>query len=761
MRHTNILQNIQDRLQKIEDITENVADDVGIIKVTLQQVLAKLDATAHSGSDLARHHMLGKPLIFHGRDSMVQEIAELLCYEETSRVCLLGPGGMGKTSLSLAIVESPITRSKYTSSRCFWVPCVEASSTSVFLQLLRIHLRISRATNDALGDILCELNKSHDPRLILLDNFETPWNTDGGTRNSVSDILCQLSKLRHVGILMTMRGADPPCDAIKWQKKHVHNVDRDSARLIFHEIHPESKDDPDVDTLLAALGFMPFAITLMAQLGRKSFSSAKDLLKQWFEDGTDMISGSHADDNMNRSIALSVDLIRPDSNAISLLETLSLLPGGTTRANLGWWAPNLKPSAIAVLSDTALLLVNDQSDCSKSTTLFVLPVVQGFMLKRIPDAVHRRMQEACCQYVLDHSSRYHEPKFKEHSEKLAAEDTNIQSLLLSSTPRVPLDRLFETLLCYTWYRFETQPSISVAQRTLDFARASGNNSHVAKALLALGATYRRHSKFESALHCLDEALQLFDNLPEVDPIAAECCVVIAECKLLLALSQPDISLASFIRDTQSKYNHVLDDFGRARLQKLLGWCLSGDIAHDPEVLGSLHEAMPVFLRDNCLCDAIETFCFVAEHYYKTGRYAEALAVIDGARATIEQVHSRVYLSFVHLTRGIILMNLGRHSEAQKVLEYSLLGYEYVGSLLGTAQTLECFGWTYMARGDYQDASLAYERAKKSYVVMAQHSSTVLVGIERCDWNLALIKQKEQRPDENVQLIMVGRQPTGR
>ena len=461
---------------------------------------------------------------------------------------------------------------------------------------------------------------------------------------------------------------------------------------------------------------------------------------------------------MNRSIALSVDLIRPDSNAVSLLETLSLLPGGTTRANLGWWAPNHRASAIAALSDAALLLANDQSDSNQSTTFFVLPVVQSFMLKRIPDTVHRQIQEACCQYVLDHACQHHDPRFKVYSEKLAVEDTNIQSLLLSSTPHVPLDKLFEALLSYTWYRFETQPSISVAQRTLDIAKASGNDYYVAKALTALGTTYRRHSKFEFALQFLEEALERFDNLPNVDPMAAECCVVIAECKLLLALSQPDLSLASFIRDTQTKYDPVLDDFGRARLLKLVGWCLSGDVAHDPEVLGSLHEATRVFLRDNHLSDALESLTFIAEHYYKTCRYPEGLAVIDGARDTIEQVHSRVYLAFIHLTHGMILISLGRHAEAHAMLEYSFLAYEYVGSSLGIAQALECLGCTYMARGDYQDASLAYERARKAYDDMIQRSPTVLVGIERCDWNLAAIKQKERRPEDSIQLILVGRHP---
>ena len=48
-----------------------------------------------------------KPEIFHGRDDLVEEIAQLLVREETSRVCILGPGGMGKTSVSLAVVELP------------------------------------------------------------------------------------------------------------------------------------------------------------------------------------------------------------------------------------------------------------------------------------------------------------------------------------------------------------------------------------------------------------------------------------------------------------------------------------------------------------------------------------------------------------------------------------------------------------------------------------------------------------------------------
>jgi hypothetical protein len=53
---------------------------------------------------------------------------------------------------------------------------------------------------------------------------------------------------------------------------------------------------------------------------------------------------------------------------------------------------------------------------------------------------------------------------------------------------------------------------------------------------------------------------------------------------------------------------------------------------------------------------------------------------------------------------MILIGLGRHMEALLELEHSLMVYKDHGSLLGIAQTLECFGCACMSRGDYEDES---------------------------------------------------------
>jgi len=139
---------------------------------------------------------------------------------------------------------------------------------------------------------------------------------------------------------------------------------------------------------------------------------------------------------MNRSISLSVDseFVKQDPNALPLLAILSLLPAGTTTQNLRWWATSVKmiPSAIATLSDAGLLVENKW----EKSALFVIPVVQSFMQQqgRIAEEIRNQVQFSCCEYVLAHTCRFDDPTFPKNSKALAAEDTNIQSILFGSPP---------------------------------------------------------------------------------------------------------------------------------------------------------------------------------------------------------------------------------------------------------------------------------------------------------------------------------------
>jgi hypothetical protein len=174
----------------------------------------------------------------------------------------------------------------------------------------------------------------------LLDNFETPWFPSQGTTQAVDDILFQLNKCDHVSILLTMRllGKNKaPCKRINWHTTHLQPVSKEASRLIFHDTYPFSKQDSDVDELLAAVGHMPYAVVLMAKSGETCESTARELLEEWKQAGTEMISHSGSpEENMNRSISLSVnrDFVQQNADALLLLQTLAFLPAGASKDNL-------------------------------------------------------------------------------------------------------------------------------------------------------------------------------------------------------------------------------------------------------------------------------------------------------------------------------------------------------------------------------------------------------------------------------------------
>ena len=267
-----------------------------------------------------------KPAVFHGRDVFIEEITQLLIKEETSRVCILGAGGMGKTSVALGVVEQSLIKARFLPENIVWVPCIEATQATLLLEILFTQLQVPGNIGQVtIEKIISLLATSTQPRLILLDNFETPYYALDGAQKQVEDTLRRLAMLSHVAILVTMRGRYPPCaEAIKWQSKEIQPTDEAACLLIYRSIHPDSENDPDVGRLLYTLGYMPFAVTLLARLAKEGLSPAKDLILAWSEDGPNILPDHH-EQSMNRSISLSVDsnLMKQSPQARLLLNFLS------------------------------------------------------------------------------------------------------------------------------------------------------------------------------------------------------------------------------------------------------------------------------------------------------------------------------------------------------------------------------------------------------------------------------------------------------
>ena len=133
LRSADILQSLRNQLSSQRGHVEDIHKQVGKIAQLLRKPL-----TTHIGSNGVIEPIPHKPIVFHGREASVETVAGILCNGATPRVCILGSGGMGKTALAAAVIQSNNVQDKF--KLRFWVPCIQAKLTALFLELLYQYL---------------------------------------------------------------------------------------------------------------------------------------------------------------------------------------------------------------------------------------------------------------------------------------------------------------------------------------------------------------------------------------------------------------------------------------------------------------------------------------------------------------------------------------------------------------------------------------------------------------------------------------------
>lgn len=136
------------------------------------------------------------PKIFHGRDSELETIVSLLS-RESSRITILGAGGMGKTSLAKAALHHPDVAGRY-SERIF-VPCDSANSSIEMAALIGSHIGLKLAKN--LTKRVVHYFTGMRTCLLILDNLETAWEPLD-SRTGVEEFLSLLTDIPHLALIV-------------------------------------------------------------------------------------------------------------------------------------------------------------------------------------------------------------------------------------------------------------------------------------------------------------------------------------------------------------------------------------------------------------------------------------------------------------------------------------------------------------------------------------------------------------------------------
>ncbi|KAH9477868.1 hypothetical protein JR316_0010100 [Psilocybe cubensis] len=376
-----------------------------------------------------------KPQIFYGRTKEIDLIITSLqgsadvsqATVSPPKLCILGPGGIGKTTLALSVVHHELVVRQYQEKRYF-VSCEAASSVELLLNQLASSLRLAveELKVSLLEAILAHLRKTDC--LLVIDNFETAWDPLH-TRSQVEGVLSDISALPTVTLLVTMRGSQQPAGT-RWTNviPPLLPVDLESAISIFTDI--SHKNDKYAVDLVRAVDCVPLAVTLLANLAAVDGETTEALWARWEAERTSMVeNGQDRLSSLEASIRLSLNgpRMQKDPSASHLLSTLSLLPDGVSPATLLACENNLPEvqsvkKAISTLRQNALIYEDANKD------LRILSPIRLLMCARHPPS------NKCRSFIHEHfinlalkGTQYQDPPTRS---QLQREVNNISAVLM-------------------------------------------------------------------------------------------------------------------------------------------------------------------------------------------------------------------------------------------------------------------------------------------------------------------------------------------
>ncbi|KAJ7493580.1 hypothetical protein FB451DRAFT_1164474 [Mycena latifolia] len=331
-----------------------------------------------NGSSSNSFSMLpSKPKIFHGRESELQDIVNLL-NQESPRIAILGAGGMGKTSLARAALHHPDVASKY--KHHFFVACDSANNSIGIAGLLGVHLEL-KPGKDLTKPVLRYFSR-RPYSLLILDNLETAWEPKE-SRGHVEEFLSLLADIEHLALIITLRGAERPAK-VRWTRPFIPPLEPltdDAAWQTFVDIAEDYHPSEDINHLLHFTDNMPLAVDLIAHLVNSEGCS--NVLTRWKREKTSLLSQGHDKrSSLDASIALSLSSFRMNSlpGTKELLSLLSILPDGLSDIEL----LQSKLYISDILTCKAILLRTSMAYIDNNKRLKSLVPIREYVLKFHP-----------------------------------------------------------------------------------------------------------------------------------------------------------------------------------------------------------------------------------------------------------------------------------------------------------------------------------------------------------------------------------------
>jgi len=274
-----------------------------------------------------------------------------ICSVDAGRpIALIGAGGIGKTSIALALLNDDRIKDKFGVSRRF-LRCDEVQSHSHFLS------RISKVTGAGIEDTSSMMALrpflSSNRTIFILDNAETILDPHTPEAPALYTSIEELSRIKTISLVIATRTSMVPATCKNIEIPALSVV---SAREAFYNIYTNQESAPEIDPVLQQLDHHPLSITVLATVASQNRWDHSRLLREWDKRRVSLLQIPYTP---GLSAVIESSLSSPmftslGPDARDILGVIAILPQGVSEAELEWIFPTV--SDIRDIVDTLIIL---------------------------------------------------------------------------------------------------------------------------------------------------------------------------------------------------------------------------------------------------------------------------------------------------------------------------------------------------------------------------------------------------------------------
>ncbi|KAH8806817.1 hypothetical protein DL96DRAFT_598669 [Flagelloscypha sp. PMI_526] len=648
------------------------------------------------------------PKFIIGRESVVESIVQVFLSSSEPRASILGPGGMGKSTIATAVLHD--SRITFAYPTKYFVSSELAPTTELLKNRIADAFSIpqSERETDLTSWIVDRIRRSAHPVFLYIDNLETVWEVES-EQPKVDHFLDVLSGASSkIALLVTMRGTQEPKTSFPWEATVLHGLDASSSVTMYEGLSGKVADAP-AHELLSNLSGSPLAIKLFALMVKEG-DKPSQLLSSWNDHGakTLEIGGKHRLSSLEQSIHLSVFSPRIVDADRLVLGLIALMPDGLSTSS-PWFDifQYILPSGASLqtilrsLRRAALLEENGEPSRWQ-----MLPPIRQFCL-RLVDSTSPPVISLVELYMKAVSEYWDHSSFTSRA-VILPETANIRSLFVYGSRLQPLPPSFGTAIL-DYIRWTNWQNIDESGILSSFHDLPIPANDLASLHYCLGVLHRRWHRLSAAEVSFTRAQELYRELQDQ---FGEASTQTAIGDLHMQRDQLDAADASYTL-ALDLYEEIENPMGRGNLHQSIGDLHMRRDRLD-EAAASFTLALELFTDIQYPHGEASSHKSIGCLLMRRGHFGPAEESFTRARVILDNIEDPSGRADIEESIGNLHMRQNRLDAAEASYHQALKFYSDGQDQLGQANILKTIGDIHMNRDQLDAAKGYFTRASELY-----------------------------------------------